>query len=100
MKHLLAALCLLISWPANPPATDRVVTAAGPVEGGPEAGGVRSFKGIPFAAPPVGPLRWQPPQPVPKWTETRPATAFGAQCMQRRQFADMVFRSNGTKEDC
>jgi para-nitrobenzyl esterase len=58
------------------------------------------FKGIPYAAPPVGPLRWQPPQPVAKWTDVRQATAFGAQCMQRRQFADMVFRASGVSEDC
>jgi para-nitrobenzyl esterase len=98
MKHLLAAICLLLPLSSRPPA-DRVLTKAGPIEGS-TAAGVRAFKGVPFAAPPVGALRWQPPQPLTKWTDVRQAAAFGPQCMQGRPFADMVFRSNGTSEDC
>lgn len=58
------------------------------------------FLGIPFAAPPVGGLRWKPPQPEPAWQGVRQAQSFGAQCMQLGLFDDMVFRSNGMAEDC
>ena len=40
-------------------------------------GSYRFFRGIPFAAPPVGDLRWRPPAPPAKWQGVRPATAFG-----------------------
>ena len=46
--------------------------------------GVVSYKGVPFAAPPVGDLRWRPPQPVASWKDVRQAAEFGADCMQGR----------------
>src|SRR5215510_14999564 len=82
-------------------AQDRVKTANGVVEGTSEKGSsVRSFKGIPFAAAPVGDLRWQAPQPVRDWKDVRKADQFGPRCMQRPIFSDMGFRSNGMSEDC
>jgi para-nitrobenzyl esterase len=61
---------------------------------------VRTFKGIPYAAPPVGPLRWKPPQRAPVWSGVRKAVEFGPRCMQGRIFDDMIFRDAGPSEDC
>lgn len=82
-------------------APDRVKIANGTLEGtGPQANGVRHFKGIPYAAPPIGPLRWREPQPAKNWAGVREAKQFGPRCMQLAVFGDMNFRSNGMGEDC
>jgi para-nitrobenzyl esterase len=57
-------------------------TSAGRLRGTRPVTGGAVFRGIPFAAPPVGRLRWQPPAPVTPWTGVRDATAFGAPCPQ------------------
>ena len=62
-------------------APDTVKVDGGQVAGG-EVDGVRVFKGIPFAAPPVGDLRWKPPQPVVAWTGVKTAVTFGPECAQ------------------
>ena len=62
--------------------SDQVKVEGGAVKGD-VADGVLSFKGIPFAAPPVGDLRWRPPQPVVQWTGVREATAYGHDCAQK-----------------
>jgi para-nitrobenzyl esterase len=67
---------------------------------GTNSGGIRIFRGIPFAAPPVGDLRWKPPQPPGNWKGVLDATRFGPRPMQRNMFDDMIFRANGTSEDC
>jgi para-nitrobenzyl esterase len=95
---IVALLGLSSAFAASGP--DRVTTVNGVVEGAKTADGVRVFKGIPFAAPPVGDLRWKAPQPVKNWTGVRAADKFGASCMQRAVFGDMEFRANGMSEDC
>ncbi|MDF0543397.1 carboxylesterase family protein [Sphingobium sp. H39-3-25] len=59
----------------------QVAIADGRIQGV-ETDGVVAFKGIPFAAPPVGDLRWRAPQPVRPWAELKQATDYGADCMQ------------------
>ncbi len=81
-------------------AANRVKIANGTLEGVTEKSGIRSFKGIPFAAPPVGDLRWKEPRPANNWQGVRKADKFGPRAMQRAVFGDMNFRSEGMGEDC
>lgn len=82
------------------PAAPQAKTANGTVEGVTEASGVRAFKGIPFAAPPVGEYRWREPQPVKNWQGVKKTDKFGPRAMQNAVFGDMGFRSDGMSEDC
>lgn len=74
------------------------------VSGGRVAGvvaeGVASFKGVPFAAPPVGELRWKAPQPVKPWSGVRKADAYAPSCMQAAQLVQMLGAPPGVSEDC
>lgn len=63
-------------------------------------GKVRAFLGIPYAAPPVGELRWKAPEPPSRWKGTRDASSYGARCMQGEVYDDMVFQDSGPSEDC
>ena len=99
---ILFGFALSAMLPGGARAADRVKIANGVIEAAtPPGSGVRSFKGIPFAQPPVGPLRWREPQPVRNWTGVRNADQFGPRCIQRTSpTADYWFRSNGMSEDC
>ncbi|MFT4072428.1 MAG: carboxylesterase family protein [Dysgonamonadaceae bacterium] len=76
------------------------VSVAGGLIEGLDDSGLRVFKGIPYAAPPVGDLRWKEPQPMKSWTGVRETKLFGPRAMQLPVFGDMNFRSNGMSEDC
>jgi para-nitrobenzyl esterase len=83
------------------PVVAQIKIDTGLVEGLPvDAAGVRAFKGLPFAAPPIGELRWKAPQPVAPWTGVRKAVEFGPRAMQGPIYSDMVFRDAGPSEDC
>ena len=71
---LVAAVGLLLVTAAN--AQIREVEITGGRVSGVVTGGIAAFKGIPFAAPPVGDLRWKPPQPVNRWTAVKAATTL------------------------
>ena len=81
-RHALAlGAALLAGCATTGEDTPIVTTEAGRVRGE-RYGGVCAFRGVPFAAPPTGPLRWRPPQPVPRWEGVRPALNFSARPMQ------------------
>lgn len=73
---------LAVACGSEPEAMNEPIRITGGVMSGVLSEGVRSFKGIPYAAPPVGPLRWQPPQAVVPWTDVRDGSAYGAECPQ------------------
>ena len=105
MKYLsfgyLTTLMIAMVLPSLALAQLRVQTQSGMLEGTLDSStGIRMFKGIPYAAPPVGDLRWRAPQPVLPWEGVRKAEDFGPRAMQLPLFGDMNFRSDGMSEDC
>ena len=102
-RHGVVAASIICLSSLTAPATDAagtgpeiVRTAGGPVQATPR-NGMRSYFAIPYAAPPVGDLRWRPPQPAPAWTSPIHRSATGASCLQT---SNSPFRSGGEGEDC
>jgi para-nitrobenzyl esterase len=103
----LAAASLAAAAPAvaqtSPQATGPVVRApAGAVRGQSEAG-LRVFRGIPYALPPVGARRWRPPSPMPQWGGIRDADSFGPACVQpQRESLSNIYSNHPMpmSEDC
>jgi para-nitrobenzyl esterase len=106
MNHRLfigiAASLTALILSALPALADPVVhTDKGDVVGATKAPGVESFLGIPFAAPPIGDLRWRAPQPAAPWSSVRPAMAFSKDCIQEPQaYAPGPGFNNPASEDC
>jgi para-nitrobenzyl esterase len=95
------ASCTTAAGPTTPAPAKRqgsnpVVATAGGRLRGQDAGTMDEFLGIPYAAPPVGPLRWRPPQPAAHWAGVRPATTFGPHCPQ----TGSPFGLASTSENC
>lgn len=78
-----------------------VKTALGAVEGKRiNDGRVKAYLGLPYAAPPVGSLRWRAPAPAVAWKGVRDATQFGHRCEQWPIWKDYLFLDAGPSEDC
>ncbi len=93
-----ALVALVLLGAAAPAAAQDVNIDSGSVHGA-VAGGVTSFKGLPYAAPPVGALRWHVPEAPAPWTGIRDATKFGADCLQNA-LPGMVGSGQTASEDC
>ena len=99
--RLSVVMILVVAAIAANAATDQVTVSTGKLQGTANADGtVRMFKGVPFAAPPVGDLRWKAPQPAIKWDGVRAADKFGSACLQTDVFGDIYFRDAQPSEDC
>lgn len=96
---LAAALAVTASLSSAAPAAPVATIDSGKVEGKIEAG-IASWKGIPFAAPPVGGLRWRAPQAVQPWSGVRQATSYAADCMQLPFPSDAAPLGTKPDEDC
>ena len=100
MRTMLMTVAVTLLWGTGQAARATtsgpiVTTAYGQLQGS-TANGVSTFNGVPYAAPPVGPLRWVAPQLPAPWSGVRQATAFGSQCPQPLS----QFGEQGTDEDC
>ncbi len=93
-------LALLGAAQAHAAAFTDQVSVEGGVLKGLRDGDILSFKGVPFAAPPVDDLRWRAPQPTPPWSGVRPASAYGHDCMQKPFPSDAAPLGTAPSEDC
>lgn len=93
---LLAAACTTAPQQVDPA---RVRTDGGWLRGE-HADGVRVFRGVPYAAAPVGEGRWRAPAPMPPWPGERQAIAYGADCWQNRMAGDLGASALPMSEDC
>lgn len=98
MKKLFLSLAFLLPMMGTMAQT-QVKTAEGILEGK-DLSGIKVFKGVPFAAPPVGNLRWKASQPAKHWDGVREAKEYGPNPMQEPLFGDMNFGTKVNSEDC
>src|SRR5690349_8224663 len=102
MKRVLIALALVAAGCVGDPSPSSPTIAV--VETGQlkalQAKGVLAFKGIPFAAPPVGALRWKAPVRAAKWEGVKDASAYGPICMQKMPNPDNGIGQYPASEDC
>src|ERR1700742_3621090 len=93
------AASLLASFSAGAADPSQVRIGTGVLQGVLD-NGVVSFKGIPYAAPPVAELRWRPPQPTKSWSGARAAKDYGAICQQTYNARDNGVGALPMSEDC
>ena len=101
-RPLLALGALFVAAPAGAQSGPVVDAPSGAVRGTAD-GSIEVFKGIPYAVPPVGAMRWRPPAPMQRWKSVRDATAFGPACVQPQGKSASVYSPAAplpVSEDC
>jgi para-nitrobenzyl esterase len=96
----LALIAIVFHMPVASQTIGKKVHVQGGTLEGTVSDDVLSFKGIPYAAPPIGDLRWRAPQPVKPWKGVRKATACGHDCVQKAIPGDAAASGSTTAEDC
>ena len=99
LAALFAVFALSVEGPARAAEAPVVRVAEGQAQGVGEDG-VAVFKGLPYAAPPLGPLRWRAPQAPAGWSGVRDVSAYGADCVQKRGGWDSTQSKLPVSEDC
>jgi para-nitrobenzyl esterase len=105
MNRFIVSLLVAATFGSSPlqgPQSAPVVAAPAGTMRGAAAGDIRVFKGVPYALPPTGPLRWKPPVAAPAWSDTREATEFGPVCVQPKPQPNSIYSWNlrPMSEDC
>lgn len=105
MRREISFACAVLACLATAPALARAAAEL-TIDGGsiaaaaPLADGVRVYKGLPYAAPPVGPLRWREPAQVPRWKGLRAVDTYAPNCLQPKVFKDIDPFAPSMSEDC
>ena len=101
VRHVIACVGIALASALLIAAPETIAVDGGRIAGT-SSDGVRVYKGIPFAAPPVGELRWKAPAPVVAWTGVKKADTFGPQCTQQPYPAGSPYATAPapTSEDC
>jgi para-nitrobenzyl esterase len=103
MRRLLSIAVSALALGACAATADaQTVTAPAGALRGTTENGIAGFRGIPYAAPPVGEMRWRPPAPPARWDGVRDATRYGAACIQPTPVFQTIYSSDigATSEDC
>src|SRR5579859_4756884 len=97
MKTLKPFLVAFLLFGSSAAQAQTISVTGGQIHGAMLEKGGAVFKGIPYAAPPIGRLRWREPAPVISWSGLREATTFGPPCAQA---PSVILRSGSRQEDC
>src|SRR4029079_17458722 len=101
LRHVIGCVGIALACATLIAAPESIAVDGGQIAGT-SADGVRAYKGIPFAAPPMGDLRWKPPAAVIAWTGVKKADTFGPPCIQQPYPAPSPYATAlaPTSEDC